>query len=176
METQKCTFRALKIADIPIMVDAIAKLGWNTPPSTRTSIYEQYLKEQAENKRCIWTAWMDNSFVGYVTLKWHSDYQPFAASNIPEINDLNVLPQFRRQGIGSRLLELAETEAQKKSKVVGIGVGLYADYGNAQRLYVKRGYVPDGHGLTYKNKSISFGETVCVDDDLTLWLVKNFKE
>ena len=111
-------------------------------------------------------------FVGYVTLKWHSDYQNFAMQNIPEISDLNVLPKFWRQGVGSRLLDLAEAEASKRSPCVGIGVGLYADYGNAQKLYVKRGYVPDGCGITYKNELVQPWETVRVDDDLTLWLVK----
>ena len=37
--------------------------------------------------------------------------------------------------------------------IVGIGVGLYPDYGSAQRLYIKRGYLPDGHGATYNYES-----------------------
>lgn len=52
--------------------------------------------------------------------------------------DLNVLPRFRKMGIGSLLLDIAEKEAATKSDVVGIGVGLYAGedggYGSAQRL------------------------------------------
>lgn len=87
-----------------------------------------------------------NQFAGYVTLKWQSQYPSFKAENIPEIMDLNVLPAFRKMGIGSLLLDRAEKEAATRSKVVGIGVGLYAGadggYGPAQRLYVKRGYIP----------------------------------
>jgi GNAT superfamily N-acetyltransferase len=171
-----CDFRSLIGADISLIADAIAALKWNKPVSNPESIYNQYLKEQTENKRCVWTAWIGDSFVGYVTLKWFSDYQPFATCNIPEINDLNVLPKFRQQGIGSKLLDLAETEANKRSSCVGLGVGLYADYGEAQKLYIKRGYIPDGRGLTYKNKSVLPGETVQVDDDLTLWLVKKVQQ
>ncbi len=55
---------------------------------------------------------------------------------------------------------------------MGIGFGLYADYGAAQRLYVQMGYVPDGHGLTWNNEPARAGDMVRVDDDLVLWLRK----
>ncbi len=65
---------------------------------------------------------------------------------IPEIQDLNVLPPFRRKGIATMLLDRAEAEVACRSDVVGIGVGLHPGYNDAQRLYVKRGYIPDGLG------------------------------
>jgi Acetyltransferase (GNAT) domain len=58
--------------------------------------------------------------------------------------DLNILRQFRRQGIASHLLDRVEAEVARHSGVVGIGVGFYPGYNAAQRLYVRRGYVPDG--------------------------------
>lgn len=55
-------------------------------------------------------------------------------------------------GVGSLLLDTAEKIATTKSAAIGIGVGLYAGedggYGVAQRLYVKRCYIPDGKGVT----------------------------
>lgn len=164
-------FRPLMQTDIPFIVAAFAEMGWNKP----ASLYKQYLKEQTSGKRCVWVAWMDHSFAGYVTLKWHSDYQQFANQHIPEINDLNVVTKFRRQGVGSQLLALAEAEAAKQAKIVGLGVGLYADYGQAQKLYIKRGYAPDGLGVTYKNKQVKPDQLVQVDDDLILWLVKGLQ-
>ena len=113
-----------------------------------------------------------NLLAGYVTLKWESHYLPFKKQVIPEIVDLNVLPAFRNQGIGSKLLDEAERSAFERSSIVGIGVGLYPDYGSAQRLYVKRGYIPDGRGVTYKYQPIPPGETVCLDDDLIFWFTK----
>ena len=113
-----------------------------------------------------------NLLAGYVTLKWESHYLPFKKQVIPEIVDLNVLPAFRNQGIGSKLLDEAERSAFERSNIVGIGVGLYPDYGSAQRLYVKRGYIPDGRGVTYKYQPIPPGETVCLDDDLIFWFTK----
>lgn len=57
----------------------------------------------------------------------------------------------------------------KKSK---IGAGLTADYGDAQNLYVKRGYRPDGLGVTSNYQPVSWGDRVIVDDDLVLWFRK----
>lgn len=164
-------FRKLTHEDIPQIVSAFSEIGWNKP----TSLYEKYLKEQEESERYIWIAFKENRFVGYVTLKWYSDYLPFRDQSIPEISDLNVLPKFRKKGIGSVLLEKAESEAFKKGSTVGIGVGLSADYGNALKLYIRRGYVPDGKGVTYKFKSVCFGNIVYLDDDLVLWFEKKVR-
>jgi hypothetical protein len=66
----------------------------------------------------------------------------------------------------------AERMVRERSPVVGIGVGMDADYGAAQRLYVLRGYIPDGKGLTYKNRFVRYGEQVTVDDGLVLHFTK----
>ena len=44
-----------------------------------------------------------------------------------------------------------------------------ADYGSAQRMYVKRGYVPDGRGLVTHGEFVTYGEPAIVDDDLVLY-------
>jgi GNAT superfamily N-acetyltransferase len=99
---------------------------------------------------------------------------------IPEIMDLNVLPLFRSKGIGSMLLDIAENEAFKNHASIGLGVGLYAGcdggYGAAQKIYVKRGYVPDGKGVTYNYSPVEPGASVILDDDLVLWFTKNGSE
>ena len=46
------------------------------------------------------------------------------------------------------------------------------DYGAAQRLYVKRGYVPDGRGLWQGSHYVTYGDNVTVDDDLVLMFTK----
>ena len=158
--------------DIATISEAFNAIGWNKP----LSLFEGYLKEQEAEQRIVWVTHIQDKFAGYVTLKWQSRYPPFKAQNIPEIMDLNVLPSFRKMGIGSSLLDAAEKEALTKSQTIGIGVGLYAGadggYGAAQRLYVKRGYIPDGKGVTYNYQPAIPGNSYPLDDDLVLWFTK----
>lgn len=119
------------------------------------------------------TAFGDAAFAGYVTIVWEPTYAPFRANGIPEVQDFNVLPDFRRRKIGTALMDRAEARISERSSIVGIGVGMYADYGNAQRLYVKRGYVPDGRGLTYAGEVVPPMESVVNDDDLVLYFTKS---
>ncbi len=162
------TLRPLSQIDIPVIVASFAQNNWPKPPT----IFEDYLKEQEAGERLVWIAFYQGQFAGYATLKWESKYQPFKDQNIPEIMDLNVLPPYRGKGIGSDLLEIAEQTAFKKRPAVGLGVGLYQDYGRAQQMYVKHGYIPDGLGVTYNYKPVAPGETAPLDDDLVLWFTK----
>ncbi|KTD24975.1 N-acetyltransferase GCN5 [Legionella lansingensis] len=157
--------------DITHLVNEFARHHWPKPKST----FESYWHEQMRDERLIWLAFYNEQLAGYVTLKWVSYYQPFRENHIPEIMDLNVLPPYRNKGIGSRLLNTAEREAALRSDVVGLGVGLYQDYGNAQKLYIKKGYSPDGHGVTYQYKAVKPGNSAPVDDDLVLWFTKKLK-
>jgi len=163
--------RQFNTSDILTIVSKFAEHNWPKPIAT----FERYLQEQCDGNRLIWVAYLNNQFAGYVTLAWMSKYQPFRDDKIPEIMDLNVLPPFRSCGIGSKLLEVAETAAGFKNNYVGLGVGLYADYGVAQKLYLKRGYIPDGRGITYDYQFVLPGSSVRVDDDLLLWLLKQLK-
>lgn len=165
------SIRQLQTQNIEPIADAFAALGWNKPASQ----YERYLAEQEAGERVVLVAFLDDIFAGYVTIKWQPEYPPFLAENIPEIQDFNVLPHFRRQGIGSRLMDEAENIIARRSPVVGIGVGMDGDYGTAQRMYVKRGYIPDGRGLFYENHFVKWGESVIVNDDLVLHFTKRLE-
>jgi ribosomal protein S18 acetylase RimI-like enzyme len=147
---------------------AFTALGWHKPVEG----YQRYLAEQEEGQRLAFVAEWSGEFAGYVTLLWASNYGPFAERRVPEISDLNVLPRHRRQGIGNALLDQAESAASARSRVVGLGVGLYSDYGAAQRIYVRRGYLPDGRGLMYRNQPVEAGATIRVDDDATIMLTR----
>lgn len=107
-----------------------------------------------------------------VTLLPNDAYGPFANKNIPTVCDFNVLIKFRGQGVGSALMDAVENLARQMSTVICLGVGLYTNYGAAQRMYVKRGYIPDGSGVWYKNKNLPPYEQCCNDDDLILYMSK----
>jgi GNAT superfamily N-acetyltransferase len=167
--TPSIEIRRLAADDIDPIVSAFAAVEW---PKHR-DLYERYLREQAEGQRVVLVAFRGAEVCGYGNVVWEPDYPPLREEGIPEIQDLNVLPAFRRQGIATRLMDEAERLVGERSPVVGIGVGLYADYGPAQRLYVLRGYVPDGHGISYHNRFVPGGEGVVADDDLVLHLRKH---
>jgi GNAT superfamily N-acetyltransferase len=165
------TIRALTQSDIPTLVSCFAQHNWPKPSST----FEQYLKEQSKGERLVWIAYVNKELAGYNTLKWQSKYKYFRKKQIPEIMDLNVLPPFRKCGVGSTLLDIAETTAITQTHLVGLGVGLYDGYGHAQKLYVKRGYIPDGCGITYNYEPLVPGSHTVLDDDLILWFTKKLK-
>jgi GNAT superfamily N-acetyltransferase len=155
-ELKNTYIRLMQTEDSQMLAREFSAIGWNKT----ASLFESYMQDQRKGNRYIWLAFQGESFAGYVTLLWESKYSNFSNLKIPETSDLNVLPHLRGRGIASQLLNIAEEECVKRSKVIGIGVGLYADYGAAQRIYVKRGYIPDGHGITYNYEPISYG-TFC---------------
>jgi GNAT superfamily N-acetyltransferase len=162
------TTRAIEEADPPAISAAFGAIGWDKPAEQ----YQRYLSEAALGARWVRIACFDGTFTGYVTVTEKSKYLPFQAAHIPEIQDLNVLPQYRKRGIAGRLLEECESWIAKRSEIAGIGVGLHPGYAAAQRLYVKRGYVPDGKGVTFRGRYVEEGESIVFDDELVLWLTK----
>ncbi len=162
------TLRPLHATDAAAIASAFAAIGWSKPREQ----FERYLAEQDAGERHVRVAHRGGEFAGYVTLNWRPHYPPFQTGGVPEIQDLNVLPSFRRRGIGGALLDAAENAAGERTDTVGIGVGLFSDYGAAQRLYVRRGYVPDGRGITYRTRVLAYGDQAMVDDDLVMWFTK----
>ena len=167
-DVEPLDIRLLEEGDPPSITVAFQRMGWNKPEGQ----YRRYLCEQVAGTRTCFVATLDGQFVGYVTVNWRPTYAGFADLNIPEIQDLNVLAIFRRKGVASRLLDRAEAEAGRHSAVVGIGVGLHPGYNAAQQLYVRRGYIPDGRGITYRDHFVDEGAQVRLDDDLVMHFTK----
>src|SRR5688572_24230733 len=153
------TLRPMSEADCVMISDAFAGQGWNKPVSQ----YQNYLRQSVEGKRDLLVAEVQGNFAGYVTIEWKSSYPPFREAHIPEITDLNVLKRYQRQGVATALLDEAEQRIAQRSPVIGIGVGLTANYGVAQSLYPKRGYVPDGHGIYNCGKPVEHGDVITIN-------------
>jgi GNAT superfamily N-acetyltransferase len=160
--------RLLEESDPPNIAAAFKNMRWNKPETQ----YRRYLHEQVAGTRTCFVGIIDRQFAGYVTVNWRPTYAGFADLSIPEIQDLNVLSTYRRKGIASRLLDRAEGEAARRSGVVGIAVGLHPGYNAAQRLYAKRGYIPDARGIMYRNHFVKEGGSVVLDDDLVMHFTK----
>lgn len=162
------SLRKISLTDCEKISQAFHNQGWKKPAEQ----YERYFQMQESGTRDIIIAEYDQEFAGYLTIVWKSTYEPFQAKGIPEIVDFNVLKKFQRRGIGSALMDEAERRMKTVSKTCGIGFGLVQDYGAAQILYVKRGYVPDGRGMTYENRQLQYGDTITMDDAVVLHLMK----
>src|SRR5690349_17487740 len=96
--------RLLTADDPPIIAEACERVGWVKPASR----YYRYLQEQAAGIRTCLVAAIEEEFAGYVTINWQPTYPGSVDLKIPEIQDLNVLPDFRRRGIATQLLDRAE--------------------------------------------------------------------
>jgi ribosomal protein S18 acetylase RimI-like enzyme len=155
--------------DVPEMASAFAPFGWAGKDAAQ---FTSYVEAQDAGERVVLIARLDSAFVGYGCVVWRSGYHPYERDGIPEIQDLNVLPQFRRRGIATALLDALEDLIASRSRVAGVGVGVYADYGAAMRLYVARGYQFDGRGLMYDGQPVVPGSMVRIDDGATLMLTK----
>lgn len=125
------------------------------------------------NKYTVCIAEEGGAVAGFCFYNRSPKYALFNKLDIPEIQDLFVCPRYRQQGIGSALIDYCEELARKeKASHLGVGVGVHTDFGNAQRLYVKKGFEPDGQGAVYDRKTVTPMEVWPVDDDLCLMLIK----
>ena len=78
-----------------------------------------------------------------------------------------------RRGVATLLMDAAEQRAADRGiTTLGITVGLFDEYGPAQRMYARRGYVPDGRGACQGQRPLSEGTQVRLDHDVIIWLTK----
>jgi GNAT superfamily N-acetyltransferase len=147
-----------------------------------SNYFERCVAEQAEEKRVVLIATQGGRAIGYVQLVWSPLYATFRRLGIPEVQDLNVIPEVRGQGIGGALVDACEKLVREAGKPdIGISVGLDQSFGPAQRLYVKKGYIPDGTGVCCDEIPVRKGELrttllrhpISLDNLLTIKMVKS---
>jgi GNAT superfamily N-acetyltransferase len=161
--------RTMAERDIPGLVNADGGPWWRR----HENYWRACLVRQAAGERVALMATLDGEIAGYAYLSWRSQYPAFQTQRLPEIGDLRVGERYRRRGVGTAIIRRCERLARGRGcAAIGLGVGLYADYGSAQRLYVRLGYAPDGAGVTYVNRTLPAGATVRLDDELILWMLK----
>ena len=165
---QSLRIRSMRPTDAQIIFDTYLSYGWH--PSLET--YENYFREQEAHKRLVFIAELNDGVCGLCTLVLNPTEGPWAHMGWPEIVDLSVFSHVQKQGIGNKLLDVAEQEAAKLADTVYLAVGVHSGYGAAQRIYAKRGYLPDGSGVWYQGKPLEQYAPCRNDDDLLLFLSK----
>ena len=163
-----CSIRKMQESDIKDLSRGFISQGW----PGREEILARYFLEQESGEREVLVAEVKDALAGYITILPSAKHGPFVEI-YPELSDFNVFEPFQNQGIGNLLMEEAEKRVRLISDKVTLGVGLHSGYGPAQRLYIKRGYIPDGTGVWYQNHRPAMDAT-CEDiGDLVLYLSKD---
>lgn len=168
-QDETLVIRDMEAADAQILNDEYTAQGWHPD----IDYYHMRMREHAEGKCVALSAVYQGHPAGAVYVYFDAQEGPFKGKGWPVIVDFGVLMKYQRKGIGNRLMDAAEQIAAQHADTVCLGVGLCREYGTAQRMYVKRGYIPDGSGVWYQDKQCIQYESVCtIDDDLVLYLSK----
>lgn len=163
------SIRICEEADIP----ELYKFVIDAKHSIEGSYFETAFQEQLDKKRLIFLARANDVLVGYAHLNFFPQYVPFLRLGIPEIQDIVVHPEHRRRGVGGQLMSDCEEKAREYLlSDIGIGVGVTGQFGAAQRLYHRMGYVPDGNGAVFDRVPVQSGDIRPIDDRLCLMLIK----
>ena len=164
--------RSMMFSDINIIFNNFKEQLWNKPKEQ----FENYYKDQELKKLEVIVANLDNDVAGYLILNTKPKIGPFSNENMPEISDLNVFIKYQKKGIANKLLDVTENLVSKNYDAICLGVGLHSGYGQAQKIYVKRGYIPDGSGVWYNDEKATPYSSYPVDDNLILYMYKKLKQ
>ena len=168
---ENIVIRDLQESDAQIITDEEIAQGWHQTIDK----YLTRLKDQADGVSINLVAEYKGQVAGYNNVYPGRKAGPFQHGLWPEIVDFGVLEKYRCNGIGTKLMDVAEEIAGRYADTVYLGVGLYCSYGAAQRMYNKRGYILDGTGVWYGREQCDPYENYCVDDDLILYLTKKLR-
>ena len=163
--------RAMLPTDIDVLLANFNEQGWTKP----REVLEKYLNRQNNGSLWVFIADYYGDVAGYTVLYPNTNVGPFANIKLPMISDFIVFEKYQRHGVGNIILDAAEKKAAELSDKVQLGVGLHSGYGTAQRMYIKRGYIPDGTGVWYKDSQLKPYADCRNDDDLVLYLVKDLR-
>ncbi len=112
-------------------------------------------------------AWDGGEPVGHAHIAWTGTHL-----GVPEIQDVFVLPERRRQGIASQLTRAAEAQARTRGwEAISLSVSQEGNQ-SARRLYAKLGYIEaPTDPVRVSGVIVLRGEPLDVDDTL-VYLVK----
>ena len=161
----------MRHSDVPVIVEEEIKQGWHVSDAK----YLSRLEDQEIGRSIALVAEYKGAIAGYINIYPNSLDGVFGGKGYSEIIDFGVLEKYRNNGIGTILMNVAEKIASEYSNIVYLAVGLHSGYGNAQRMYVKRGYIPDESGVWYKNRVCPPYSDCKNDDDLVLYFSKKLR-
>lgn len=169
----KILVRDMRETDAQQFRDGEVAQGWLNSDIRK---FQMRLADQKSGRAVSLTAEYLGNAAGYINVYPDARTGAFGGQGYPEIVDFGVLEKYQRLGIGNRLMDAAEEIAGRFADMVYLGVGLHSGYGSAQRMYVKRGYVPDGSGVWYNDAVCAQYADCRNNDDLVLYLSKRLRK
>lgn len=160
--------RKMNYNDIPL----ICRADNDESEGNITYLKNQLLNQDKQECSAL-IALYNGNVAGYVFLYYECRWGALAGCGFPGVVDLVVFEKYRQKGIATCLMDVAEDIAKRHGSKVYLEVCLSSEYGHAQRLYVKRGYIPDGKGVYYEDR-VCETDAICKNnDELTLCLIKD---
>ena len=131
---------------------------------------EAHFADHFDGQGATFIARCGQEIAGYITVALKARIK-----DMPCIVNFVVFEPYRGQRLGSQLMDIAEAYLAKGADRVVLWVPVIGRFGPAQRLYAKRGYVPDGDGVVKHGVPVKEGEMHRVDENLLLCLVKDLR-
>jgi len=176
----------------PVEADDLGTLEKNLPRD-HPNVHRERYRMQTRGKGLHAIAWYGNEPVGSLFVYWEgpggslltywigpgAELVRETFANCPVLIDLYVLPEYRRMGIATHLLDYVEAEARQQGfRRIGLNVGDLSDpdYKIAHGIYIKRGYRDSGlggHTESYKVLGRD-GKEVLIEESV-IFMVKEFQ-
>ncbi len=171
-EWGKIRIRPIREPDPRVICQQEVAQGWVNQTEDK---YYKRIADHAAHRSISMVAEYDGKTAGYINVYPDAPWGPFGGRGWCEIVDFGVLEKYRCRGIGSALMDCAERIAGMFADTVYLAVGLHDGYGSAQRMYCRRGYIPDGSGVWYHNAPAEAYGQVENDDELNLYFSKRLR-
>ena len=144
MPSSLVTFRTLTDADL-IELETFF-------PEPHAMAHQRRLKKQHRGVCLYSAAIIEGKITAIQLIRWNGPTLPQhrTLSTYPEIGSLFVLPEFRRRGIGSRLLEYSERRIAIKGHP-GACLAIKDSNDTSVHMHHVRGYTPVGAAQPNKN-------------------------
>ena len=125
------------------------------------------LDQQTEDGSTYLIAWEDDQPLGHAHIAWTKTHL-----NLPEIQDMYVLPDHRRRGIATQLADASEAEARERGWTsISLSVSQERN-AEARLLYAKLGYVDAGVDPVQVSGVIMLRGRPFEVDDMLVYLTK----